>query len=153
MRPEQDIYSIDTEDTPNVYCINTEGGYEQQLADDYGLTGAVPVVQSKSGVSRREDRKWYRNPVPKERQSCELKVGADLLPALLVDESKGGFAVLIDCREELKCGKKASLHTDMGWFQVRIVYSKKTARPTHVSSKSDCWLRLGLRKARSFFLF
>jgi hypothetical protein len=80
-------------------------------------------------------------------------VGADPLPALLIDESRGGFAVLIDRLEGIKPGKKAKLHTDMGWFQVRIVYVKEAARPAHSNTKSDCWFRLGLRKKRSFFLF
>ena len=90
---------------------------------------------------------------PKARQSCELKVGTGVVPALLVDESRGGFAILIDRLEGLKRGKKAKLHTDMGWFVVRIVYIRKAARPSGSDSKCDTWFRVGLRKARSFFLF
>ena len=62
----------------------------------------------------RDDRKSTRNQVSKARQSCELKVGTGVVPALLVDESRGGFAILIDRLEGLKRGKKAKLHTDMG---------------------------------------
>jgi hemerythrin len=42
------------------------------------------------GKPRRDDRKSCRCTVPKERQSCELKVGANVLSALLANESKHG---------------------------------------------------------------
>jgi hypothetical protein len=156
MRPESDVYSIDTDDSPEIYSIRTGDAFEERLsgllADD-DPTATAAIGSGKSSASRRDDRKSSRNPVPKSRRACELKVGGDLLPAVLVDESAGGFAVLIDRVEGLKSGKRAEFHTDMGWCKVRIVYIKKSAAPAGADAKSDCWFRLGLRKQRSFFLF
>jgi hypothetical protein len=153
MRPESDVYSIDTEDTPEIDSVNTAGGFEDHLSGNDALFGEAAIAQNKTVAPGRDDRKSYRYPMPKARQSCELKVGDDLLPAVLLDESKGGFAILIDRLNGLKSGKKAELHTDMGWFKVRIVYIKSAERPAYSDPSSDCWFRLGLRKARSFFLF
>ncbi len=155
MRAEPDVYVIDTDDSPEIYSINTEGNFEQQLPADDDLADEPAAVQKKSkeAAQCRDERKSRRSRVQQGRQSCELKVGADLLPALLVDESRGGFAVLIDRLEGLKSGKRVKLRTDMGWFKVRVIYVKKAARPAHADSNSDCWFRLGLKKARSFLPF
>ena len=83
--------------------------------------------------------------VPQARQSCELKVGANVLSASLVNESKAGFAVLIDRLDGLKVGKKVELHTNMGWFMVRIVYISKVAPPRDAAPECDSWFRLGMK--------
>ena len=44
----------------------------------------------------RDQRKSFRCTVADTCQRCELKVGSHLLPARLLDESAGGFAVLVD---------------------------------------------------------
>ena len=153
MRSEQNVYSVDREDSPGIYTLPTEDELDREIPADHDLTGEAAAVQKPAYAPGRDERKSVRNQVPQTRQSCELKIGTDVAPALLVDESRGGFAILIDCREGLKCGKKARLHTDTGWFLVRIVYVKKAAPPSGSDSKCDTWSRLGLRKARSFFLF
>jgi hypothetical protein len=111
-------------------------------------TGEEPLAKL-----RRDSRKSCRSTVPKERQACELKVGANVSSALLANESKHGFAVLIDRLNGLKIGKKAELHTDMGRFTVRIVYINKVGQPIDAAFQSDCWFRVGMKKARSFSLF
>ena len=121
MRPElEDVYDLNsqTEDAP--------GGL---LSADDGPIQEAKVVSKKLRKPCRDDRKSPRNRVPDARQSCELRVGNDVLPALLVNESRGGFAVLIDRLEGLECGKKVKLHTDMGWFKVRIMHTEKVAPP------------------------
>jgi len=120
----------------------------QEKPTDEAATGAKSPVKP-----RRDERKSYRCTVPEARRSCELKVKANVLPVSLVNESKRGFAVLIDRLDGLKIGDKAQLHTDMGWFAVRIVYINKVARPEYAASKCDSWFRLGMKKARSSFLF
>ena len=152
MRPEQDVYSIDTEDNPDVYCLDRADCFEPQ-PEDGDLIGAAAVVQKKSCATCRDDRKSCRNPVPEARQPCELNVGDSIMPALLIDESRDGFAVMIDRLEGVKSGKRAKLRTDAGWVKVRIIYITKVAPPACSNPKSDCCFRLGLRKARSFFLF
>jgi hypothetical protein len=95
----------------------------------------------------REERKSDRCPVPQSRQSCEVKVGASVLSASLVNESQSGFGVLIDRLEGIKAGKKVELHTKTGWVTVRVVYVKKVAAPRNTTSKSDAWFWLGMKKA------
>lgn len=153
MRPEPDVYSIETDDSPDIYSLDRDDGSSRPLSTDYDLPREPFAPLKKSWSPSRNNRKSCRIAVPDARQSCELKVGAHLLSALLVDESKGGFSIMVDCLEGIKSGKRANLHTDMGWFKVRIVYIKKVARPAHADPKCDCWFRLGLRKARSFLLF
>ena len=106
-----------------------------------------------SAMPRRDERKSCRCTVPEARRSCELKVGADVLPASLANESKTGFAVLIDRLGGLKRGDKVKLHTDKGWFTVRIVYIKEVTQPEYIDLKSDSWFRVGMKKARGSLLF
>lgn len=108
---------------------------------DEAMAGPKPI-----GTPRRDDRKSCRNVVPQARQSCELKTASNVLPALLVNESQGGFAVLIDGLDGIKIGKKVELHTDMGWFTVRVIYASKVASPNNVAPKGDAWYRLGIKK-------
>ena len=153
MRPQQNVYSIGNVDSPGIYTIPTDDEPDQETPADHVPTGDSAAVQKPAMRGTERIRKSVRNQVPQARQSCELKVGAEVVPALLVDESRGGFAILIDRLEGLKSGKRAKLHTDTGWFEVRIVYVRKAAPPPGSASKSDTWFRAGLRKKRSFFLF
>jgi hypothetical protein len=156
MKPEDDVYTIDSDPTPEIYILGGADNIEEQFSqhDDLDLlANPEPVVLKKTVASCRDDRKSLRNTVPEDRQSCELKMGATLSPAMLLDESRGGFSVLVESREGIKTGRCCKLHTDAGWFKVRVVYIKEAARPRHLTSGSECWFRLGLRKARSFFLF
>ncbi len=153
MRQEPDVYAIDTDDGAEVFSVNLEDGFGREFSTNYDGMAEAAVVPRKPGAARQEDRKSPRYPVPEARQACELRVGADLLPALLIDESSGGFAILISDLEGLKPGKRIRLHTDMGWYKVRVVYVNRAAHPTHSDPDCECWFRLGLRKARSFRLF
>jgi uncharacterized protein YbcI len=103
-------------------------------------TGKEPPA--KSGRSKRKSCRYL---VPPARQSCKLKVGGKVLPAFLVDESQGGFGVWTDLLSGLKTGEKIKLHTDKGWFTVRVVYAKNIAK------SQDGKFRLGLKKAGGLF--
>jgi hypothetical protein len=121
-----------------------------------GLDSSDAATPAKETIAQlgRDDRKSTRCNVPPARQSCTLKVGGNLAPALVVDKSAGGFAVLIDNLDGLKVGTKSELHTDSGKFKVRIVYINKVARPLNAPAGSpDSWYRLGTKKQRSFILF
>jgi hypothetical protein len=107
---------------------------------DEATTGAVPF-----GNSSRDERKSPRYGVPEARQSCELKIGAKILPASLVNESEDGFSVLIDRLDGLKSGKKVELHTHKGWYQVRIIYINMAARPAGAAPECGSWYRLGMK--------
>ena len=156
MKSEPDVYSIETDDSPDVSSLPRNNGSAQHGSADYSPPRETTVFATGAWTPGREDRKSSRIAVPAARQSCELKVGDDLLSALLVDESRGGFAVLIDRLEGIELGKKADLRTDRGWFKVRIVYIAEAAphaHPAHSDPKCDSWFRLGLRKASSFLMF
>jgi hypothetical protein len=82
-----------------------------------------------------------------------VQVGSNVLPALLLDESENGFGVLIDRLDGLQSGKKIKLHTNYGWFTVRIVYINEIARPKDAPPGSDTWFKLGIKKTRGSFFF
>jgi uncharacterized protein YbcI len=94
----------------------------------------------------KHKRKATRRIVPLDRESCRLQVGDRVLPASLVNESRGGFAVWTDSVESLKIGEKVRLHTDQGWFTARIVYLREVAKSQDAQCKCDSWFQLGLKK-------
>ncbi len=112
---------------------------EEDLPDE-AITGTK--LLAKPG---RDERKSCRGTVPQARQACELKVGTNLLSASLVNESKDGFSVLLDRLDGLKVGKKVELHTNIGWFVVRIVYISKVTPPKNAAPGCDSWFRLGMK--------
>jgi hypothetical protein len=93
----------------------------------------------------REDRKYPRFKVPQDRQFCELKVDGNVFSASLIDESKDGFGLLVDCPGGLKVNQKVEIHTYQGWFKVRIVHLNPTAPPKDAAA-SDSYLQLGMKK-------
>jgi hypothetical protein len=155
MRPEDDIYVLPTEPGLEGYSLDGEDAVGRRVAEDDDSFGEAAIVQKpkKCCALGRDDRKSCRIRVSEDRRSCDLKFGAVVLPALLMDESRGGFAVLVDRLDGLKAGKKANLRTDAGWFKVRVIYIQEAVRSPFSDSKCECWYRLGLRKVRSFFLF
>ena len=126
---------------PDVYPLEEEDSTDEPI-----VTGTKSIA--KQG---RDERKSCRCTVPQDRQACELKVGANVLLALLVDKSAGGFGVLVDRLGGLKTGEKAELHTDMGQFTVRIVHIREVALPKD-TALDTCFL-VGMKKARRFLLF
>lgn len=115
------------------------------------LAGAMAGIKalSQPGI---EERRSLREKVPPERQPCEIEARGKVLSALLVNESEGGFALLVEEGEGLKVGKKVELRTNTLSFTVRVVYLRKIARPENACSKSDSWFRVGVKKtSRSMF--
>jgi hypothetical protein len=119
---------------PDVYVL------EEDSTDEPIVTATKSIAKQ-----RRDDRKSSRCTVPPARQPCELKVGANISSASLVNESKDGFAVLIDRLDGLKVGKKVELRTDVGWFMVRIAYINQVAPPRNAAPKCDSWFRVGMK--------
>jgi hypothetical protein len=111
----------------------------QGVPTDYP-TGTRPLA--KRG---QEERRSGRCRVPKERQPCELKVGDNVLSGLLANESKRGFAVLIDRLDGLKVGEKVELRTEWGRFKVRVVFVNSVVPPDDVASDSASWFQVGMK--------
>jgi hypothetical protein len=98
----------------------------------------------------REQRKWFRCAVAKSCRSCELKIDSNVLPATLVDESAGGFSVLVGRPPGLFVGQTADLHTYVGRFRVRVVNIVRARPPKDIvttpAAKQNPWVRLGLSR-------
>ena len=107
---------------------------------DNAATGTEPFA--KRG---RDERRSGRCTVPQARQSCELKVGTNVLSGLLANESKHGFAVLIDRLDGIKIGEKVELHTEWGWFKVRVVFINSVASPEDAAPKCASWFQVGMK--------
>jgi hypothetical protein len=56
---------------------------------------------------------------------CELRLGSVVLPAMLLDESSGGFGVLVGGLPSISANQTAQLRNDRGWFDCRIVYARE----------------------------
>jgi hypothetical protein len=81
-------------------------------------------------------RQSYRFPVLSERRDVSVIVGSLVTPAQLVDESAGGFSVLISQRLELAVGQTLVVETDDARVEARIA---------HVARAGE-GLRLGLKR-------
>lgn len=93
----------------------------------------------------RDQRRSSRHPVPESRQRCEVKINEEVLPAWLVDESTGGFAVLVSNVGTGLINQKIELHTDGIFFDVRVAHVTEVIPRISVSGKGP-WFRLGLRR-------
>jgi hypothetical protein len=95
----------------------------------------------------RDERKSYRCAVADPCHPCELKSQTDLLSAWLLDQSAGGFAVLVERLAGVEVEQIAHLHTDAGWFIVRVVHIAEVNPPEDDEMPADReapWFRLGL---------
>ncbi len=83
-------------------------------------------------------------------QRCELQVGEELLSARMLDESAGGFAVLVEHLAGLSVDQTAHLHTAAGWFKVRVAnlteIEPSEDDATVEAETSGPWFRLGLQR-------
>jgi hypothetical protein len=107
-----------------------------------------------------EQRISARYPVSKEHQGCEIKVNAERIPGKLLDESMGGFAVLVKWPKEAASDAKPQsieIKTYFGWFRAQIIHVSEvqpsakdladlTSATANFSGKETRWCRLGLRR-------
>jgi hypothetical protein len=97
----------------------------------------------------REDRKSFRCAAVGARQCCELKVGLQVTPAKLVDESAGGFSVLACLPTVVTVNQTLQIHTNGGWFNVRVIHVQEVLlreEPDVETAEQGPWFRLGLRR-------
>ena len=97
-----------------------------------------------------EQRESFRCRVLDSRQGCELTIGSNLLPGTLLDESAGGFSVLVDRPPGLSAEQTAELRTESGWFAVRVVHVAPVVpsegNGAAAAEAQDQWFRLGLSR-------
>jgi len=98
----------------------------------------------------QNQRKWFRCVVARSRERCVLRVGECVLPGKLVDQSAGGFSVLVDELAGLEVDQTAELTTDVGSFEVRAAHISKVM-PTETNVAADreaACFRIGLIRLR-----
>ena len=104
--------------------------------------------------SLADRRESFRCPVADSRQGCVLQVGDNSLPARLLDESAGGFSVLVESPLglALDVGQTAELGNDSGWFRVRVMHVMEVEPPEgdakNFEGEPRSWFRLGLLRER-----
>jgi hypothetical protein len=109
---------------------------------------AAAASAAKSGrAARKSDRVRVRRVL----QPCELRVGDNILPAALMNESRTGFGVLLDTREDVEIGGKVELRTEAGWVTGEVVYIKQVASCLATSS-CDKLFQVGAKKTRCYFV-
>jgi hypothetical protein len=88
------------------------------------------MTQPKQGPNRPPNRReWCRFLVVDNCRPLELRVGDEVLPAKLLDESAGGFGVMVDRLAGLEVGRTAELFTNAGRCIVRVVHVTRIAPP------------------------
>jgi hypothetical protein len=96
----------------------------------------------------RDQRKSARCTAVESCQRCELKIGSCVVPASLLNESAGGFSVLVNDLSGVAAKQKAQLYRNGVWFNVRIIYFREV-KPRKVADAADAeegpWFKLGLR--------
>jgi hypothetical protein len=103
-----------------------------------------------ANMSMQEQRKSFRCTTAIPRPGCEIMLGTTVLPARLLDESAGGFAVLVNRPPSVEVNQLAQLHTKGGWYNVCIVHvAEVTPRldvGNAVATEEGPWFRLGIRR-------
>jgi hypothetical protein len=79
-----------------------------------------------------DQRRTIRIPVPEERRYAELRVGRRTIPARLLNESSGGFAVQLDRDSSVTSGQSLILGTASGWCRVRVIYLQRSSDGLYV---------------------
>ena len=105
---------------------------------------AIATVMPRARPSS-DGRTSIRRPVPLARQSCQLKIGANVVPATLHDESQDGFGVVIDRLDDLEVGKTIELYTEAGWLAVQIVNIREVGKTVDATGRREVRFQLGLR--------
>ena len=97
-----------------------------------------------------EQRSSFRCPVAESRRQCALRIGKERMPAWLIDESAGGFSVLVDRPPNLEAEQTVLLQIDSGWFNVRVRSIVEVPPPEDCevveSEEPTEWFRLGLQR-------
>jgi hypothetical protein len=101
----------------SAFCRNA--GYNCVVESD---TPVGACLNTTSG-SMQNQRNSNRSVAARERSRCELMLGSTLLPAMLLNESQGGFAVLVGGVPSISANQKIKLRCQRGWFDARIVHT------------------------------
>lgn len=85
----------------------------------------------------QNQRKSFRCAVDPIRQQCELQIGSCAVPAKLLDESVGGFSVLVHHPPELTSNPTVRLRKDGNWINVHVVRIQEIAQEIKHDGESN----------------
>ncbi len=91
-------------------------------------------------------RRSYRFPVSDGQEAAELTVRRRRYMVQLVNESSGGFAVLVDQDLRIKPNDKLELLTNMGRIEVRVAYVSELPPKANQKNSKDRPFRIGLER-------
>jgi hypothetical protein len=129
--------------------------WEELVAASNDGTLSKPRGTLLAGKPAQEDRRSSRHNVSEDRRSCEIKIGEEVYPARLSNESAEGLAVVVCCPARPDSGQLVQLHADTEWVPLRVVYAVRVPPPKDESGEQDAspYFQLGCsrRCRRSFF--
>jgi hypothetical protein len=95
-------------------------------------------------------RQSYRFPINDAQRNCVLRVGEKLVPGLLLDESVGGFGVLVGRQLDFSASPSVELRTADGWFVTEAARAVEVAPPEKIlpfmAKEPGPWFELGLSR-------
>jgi hypothetical protein len=96
----------------------------------------------------QDQRKSFRFPATSVSPPCELRVGEETASARLMDESAGGFSIVVGGLSQELTKQKAQLLVKGVWYNVDIVHVQEIIPPEDEAELIDRgpWFRLGLRR-------
>ena len=94
----------------------------------------------------RDARRSPRHKVPPARSNCKLQIGNTVYAARVLDESSGGYGLLVACPDRPGVGQTVKMYSAAGLLPLRVVHVTDVARPQRVDfgehNDSPCF-RLG----------
>ncbi len=106
----------------------------------------------------KEQRKNPRRVPAKPTFACDLKLGSQVLPCLVLDESPGGWAMLVTGLPEVLQNQAVAVRDERGWYTARVVHSRPVLASAFLASEEittdenelaragELWLRLGVQR-------
>jgi hypothetical protein len=106
-----------------------------------------PRPQHQSNPERRGS---YRCPIGGARRQGHLRIGKGLYAVELLDESVGGFAVVLDHAPDCEVGAKLLFEIASTWVEVRVISLESQEPTTEPSSENvgKTYTRMGLMRLR-----
>lgn len=110
----------------------------------------------------KDQRKFPRIATLRPRPTCAVKLGNGVVSGLILDESKGGWAILITDRPAIQTGQAIVVRDERGWYAAKVMHVEPILATSFLASRSEwdigeenrhlsategeLWLRLGVQR-------